>query len=51
MLTPVNVRPSPDAKTNGVDGVPPPPPPLESEIRKSCEVAITVPVMLPVLFD
>ena len=47
MLTPVNVRPSPDAKTNGVDGVPPPPPPLESEITKSCEVAITVPVVLP----
>ena len=48
MLTPVNVRPSPDAKTKGADGVPPPPP-LESEIRKSCEVATTVPVILPVL--
>ena len=49
MLTPVNVRPSPDAKTNGVAGPPPPPPLLESEIRKSCEVATTVPVVLPVL--
>ena len=48
MLTPTKVRPSPDAKTNGVDGAPPPPPP-ESLIIKSCEVATTVPVTLPVL--